>query len=245
MRGFPQDAGKKPMQDFNNDNYNRNPYEKNGENPPETEKNELGGETENNQTAQDNQIDENPYADYYVHKSSGYVPPETPFDESADYGANSDSSGENGGYGNPYDNKDAVFKSGNANMPDKKGGNGMAVASLVLGILSLVFCCCGNFITMGLAATGLILGIIAQSKRSRGIAVAGNVTSAIGLVMGIIGVALMFYGMGTDIDSIFPFGSDYSPNDSSSPDFSRDNNNRASLNFGDIWFSIKLFFGIR
>ena len=241
------------MQDFNNDNYNRNPYEKNGENPPQPEKTETTETTEkvdeNGRIAQDNIIDENPYADYYVHKSSGYVPPEISFGESAGNGADSANGGKNDGYGNPYDAKNGVFKSGNADMPDKKSGNGMAIASLVLGIISLLLCCCGNFVTVGLSATGLILGIIAQSKKSRGIAIAGIVTSAIGLAVGIIGVALMIYGMGNDIDSIindpnWPFGSDYFPDFSSSPDFPKDSHNQAGINFGDLWLSIKLFFGI-
>ena len=127
-------------------------------------------------------------------------------------------------------------------MPEQKKGRGMAIASMILGIVSIILCCCGNFITVTLALIGLILGIVSQAQKSSGIAIAGIITSAFGLVFGIIGVAFMFAGINGDWswsdiidDPNFPFGSDEKP-------FPSDGNNQAAIS--DILFSIKLFLGL-
>ncbi len=65
----------------------------------------------------------------------------------------------------------------------------MAVASLVLGILSLVFGWCLFFIGLPLAVVGLILGI-ADSSGS-GMRTAGIVLNIIGLAVSSIWVVLM------------------------------------------------------
>ena len=65
--------------------------------------------------------------------------------------------------------------------PERKG---FAIASLVLGILSLVLCCVyGGF----LGILGLIFGIVSLAKKESkmGMAIAGIITSAFGLVYGI------------------------------------------------------------
>ncbi len=63
----------------------------------------------------------------------------------------------------------------------KKKGN--AVASLVMGICSLVFCAIGGIFGI----IGLILGIIGvKKKQPKGLAVTGIVFSSIGIVLGLI-----------------------------------------------------------
>ena len=67
--------------------------------------------------------------------------------------------------------------------------NGLAVASLVLGILSIVFVWIPfvGLISWILAPVGLVLGLVALSKPyGRGMAIAGTVCSAVGL-LGCIG----------------------------------------------------------
>lgn len=83
--------------------------------------------------------------------------------------------------------------------PERKG---FAIASLVLGILSLVLCCIyGGF----LGILGLIFGIISLAKKESkmGMAIAGIITSAFGLIYGILmvmaTVMTIQYGM-TEID---------------------------------------------
>jgi len=64
-------------------------------------------------------------------------------------------------------------------------GCGFAIASLIVGILSMTLCCVGGSI-MGLM--GLIFGIVSINKKEsvRGMAIAGIVTSGIGILIGIL-----------------------------------------------------------
>lgn len=66
-----------------------------------------------------------------------------------------------------------------------KPGNGMAVASLVLGILSITFCCAW-YISAVMAIVGLILGIVAKRKGSAGMATAGIILNVFGLLLAIV-----------------------------------------------------------
>lgn len=82
--------------------------------------------------------------------------------------------------------KNAFEEAGNT------GKDGKAVSSLVLGIISLVFCwSCG--MTIITSVIGLILGIISlvKAKSNMGIAIAGVVTSGIGLVLGVLSFIIM------------------------------------------------------
>ncbi|MBI1758516.1 MAG: DUF4190 domain-containing protein [Actinobacteria bacterium] len=80
--------------------------------------------------------------------------------------------------------------------PPAKGGSGMAIAALVLGIVSIVL---SFTIWVGAIAgiVGLILGIvgISHAKRpggsGRGVAIAGVVTSALGLAA-VVGILIFF-----------------------------------------------------
>ena len=65
-------------------------------------------------------------------------------------------------------------------------GNGLAVASLVLGILSILFAWIPiiGMIAWILAPIGLVLGLVGLSKPSgRGMAIAGSICSGIGLLI--------------------------------------------------------------
>lgn len=74
------------------------------------------------------------------------------------------------------------------NQNTSGGGKGFAIASMVCGIVSIVgFCCCTPVgVICGLA--GLILGIISKMKNmdGQGMALAGIITGAVGLVGTII-----------------------------------------------------------
>ena len=65
------------------------------------------------------------------------------------------------------------------------GGQGLSIASLVLGILSL---CASGVIWCGgiLGLVGLILGILGINTRGKSMAIAGIILSAIGLVLTIV-----------------------------------------------------------
>ena len=68
--------------------------------------------------------------------------------------------------------------------PAARGTDGKAVASLVLGIASLIMWCC-PLIGLPIAGTGLILGIVARKGPNRGMAIAGVVLSAVGVLLAI------------------------------------------------------------
>ena len=68
-----------------------------------------------------------------------------------------------------------------------EGSEGFSIASMVLGIVSLVLCC-SVYISLICAVIGLILGIVAihNNNPGRGMAIAGVVCSSIALVLLII-----------------------------------------------------------
>lgn len=66
-----------------------------------------------------------------------------------------------------------------------RNGNGFAIASLVLGILSLcgsVSLWCGGI----LSVVGIVLGALGLSSKGKGMAIAGIILSALGLIVAII-----------------------------------------------------------
>jgi hypothetical protein len=75
-----------------------------------------------------------------------------------------------------------------AAQPEKPAGKGLAIASLILGIVGMV-CCCGG-ITSILA---IVLGIIARSKGYKsGMATIGIILGAVGIIFGIVGSIVGF-----------------------------------------------------
>lgn len=78
---------------------------------------------------------------------------------------------------------------GVAPEPMKKEGRGLEIATLVLGILALLICCCNGFFGL----IGLVVGIIALVKGKRsGMTIAGLACS----VLGILGaIFVLIFGM--------------------------------------------------
>ena len=93
------------------------------------------------------------------------------------------------------------------------GGQGLAITSLVLGILSLPLAfCCGLF-SIPISAIGAILGVVhlAQGKsEGKGMAIGGIALSAIGLILMIIfvvaGLAFNLANIGNKQNNNPPFG---------------------------------------
>ncbi len=69
-----------------------------------------------------------------------------------------------------------------------EGSSGMAVAAMVLGIVSLVTFCI-SYLSIPAAITAIVLGIIAKINISRGSA-SGNGMALTGIILGIIALAL-------------------------------------------------------
>ncbi len=88
---------------------------------------------------------------------------------------------------NPYAASNSPYGATNQPVPMQTGGDqGLAIASLVLGICSLTLVCCGGFL-IGIPA--VICGVIAIKKANRGeatgkgMAIAGVTTGAISLTL--------------------------------------------------------------
>jgi len=82
----------------------------------------------------------------------------------------------------------------------KEPTNGLAVTSMVLGIISIVFCMLFYFsIPCGIA--GLIFGIVAKKNPAgRGVRIAGVWTSVIGLFLGVLILVVILLSVGYYID---------------------------------------------
>lgn len=78
-----------------------------------------------------------------------------------------------------------------------KSSSGLAIASMVLGIVALVLSCCVYFVSIPCAVVGVILAAVSLKgkKGGKGMAVAGLVCSIISLIPSlivIIGGAALF-----------------------------------------------------
>lgn len=102
---------------------------------------------------------------------------------------------ENGNY-DPYRN----------GSPSGKGqGTGLGIASMVCGIVSILSICCGSMMSSSLVYACVILGIVAivlgivqiVKNESKGMAIAGIVCGAVGIVMFIAILALGLYVINT------------------------------------------------
>jgi hypothetical protein len=74
-------------------------------------------------------------------------------------------------------------------VPAEPRGSGLAVASLVLGIVSLLAWLIWP-VGFLVSTPGLILGIVGRASRNRGVAVGGIVTSSVGLGLSVVNAIL-------------------------------------------------------
>lgn len=95
-------------------------------------------------------------------------------------------------YTSTYGNPSVQYNSSVPTAEVVSGGNiGVAIASLVCGILSLV-CCCLSWFSFILAVAAIVLGILTLVKKydGKGMAIAGLVTAGIGIVVFIICIGI-------------------------------------------------------
>jgi hypothetical protein len=112
--------------------------------------------------------------------------------------------GDSGGYA-PYGSAPGGYGGGYGGYGYGQPGyqspqqSGLAVAALVLGIVGIVgVCCCGFLGVVGIG--GVICGLLAKkeiresrgAKTGDGLALAGIITGAIGIALGIASVVLVF-----------------------------------------------------
>lgn len=106
-----------------------------------------------------------------------------------------------GGYNPPPPNYNYVPPQNYGyNPPPKKPTNGMAIASLVLGIVGVVLsCCCCIGVSLICSVLAIIFAIISRSSspdgRMNSMAVAGLIIGAVGAALSI--VVILLYALGT------------------------------------------------
>lgn len=90
------------------------------------------------------------------------------------------------------------------NQQPDNGGKGLSIASLVLGIVSVIFSCCLWYIGLPCGIIGLVLGILSMKKKApgKGMAIAGIILSAVALVLGIITIFCLIFAASVPWDSI-------------------------------------------
>lgn len=92
------------------------------------------------------------------------------------------------GYGNNQSGNE--FNGGNfdytSQQPQKDPGHGLAIASLVLGIISLISCCC-VYLSVVVGVVGVVLAIISKSKSNTG---KMETMAKVGMVLSIVGIVL-------------------------------------------------------
>ena len=117
------------------------------------------------------------------------------------------------GYQQPYQPTGAPMQAVPADP-----GKGLGIASMVLGIVGFVFCCCLGGFTFGVTTLiapfcliiGLILGIVGKSKSKtvgakNAPAIAGIVLSAIPLALGLIAVLVIALFGSTILAMLLPY----------------------------------------
>ena len=117
------------------------------------------------------------------------------------YGQNSDSYGQNS---NPYGPKTPPPYNPNYRQTRP---NGMATASMVIGILSIAGLCCGGLGGLMLGSLALILSLLSRrsSEPRSSQALAGMITGIISMVMGVVIflVYLIFIFSSSDFENIY------------------------------------------
>lgn len=88
------------------------------------------------------------------------------------------------------------FNSVDSQPSGPQQNNGLAIASMVLGIIAIVLNCCSAWYGLVLAIVGLVLGIVSNKNYGRkGMATAGIVCSIVALVLTVLWI-ILFAGLG-------------------------------------------------
>lgn len=180
------------MSEENNWNYGTNDQNVNQGNPVNLERNTADDTQKVN--LEKNTVD-NPYYTNtsYGNGNTNYNYGQSNNSTDYNYGQSNDSAGYN--YG--QSNNSADYNYGQPNGNNKSESEGFGIASLILGIITvLLFCTCISWITGILAIIFGILQLVKGNKK--GMAVVGLITGGIGLVASIILYILIFFtGLGS------------------------------------------------
>ena len=97
-----------------------------------------------------------------------------------------------------------VVENKNTKEPKKEDRKGLAIAAMVLGIVSIVFCCV-YWVSIICAILAIIFGIVAIKSSGKGMAISGIVTGSIGIFISLfvtillIGLSSVIYNQAVDV----------------------------------------------
>ena len=115
------------------------------------------------------------------------------YDGGSPYGANP--YGQNYPYGNPGSYYQPYQENIYAQPGESGGVNGLAIGSLVCGIISII-CCCTSIFSVLLGITAIVLAVLSKKDNGGampGMAIAGMICGVIGMLLGamiLVGVIL-------------------------------------------------------
>ena len=167
--------------------------EQNNSNMINNEENFTNNQENENANIEENTQDNNAYS-YGENTTSGS------YSYGVDANTTSDSNSYSANMNNQYNVKSEKQKI------DEKAHN-FAIASLVLGIISIVLCCCcWGIITLGCGIAGIVLWYYAKDSEGNreGMAQAGMICSIVGIVLSVIVFLLVvvFGVLGSIADSL-------------------------------------------
>lgn len=88
-------------------------------------------------------------------------------------------------------------RNGQEILPTEKDAKSDGIVSLILGIVSIVFCWMGMFFGFGVVGCMAAVASKKAKHENNGLAIAGLITSIIGTVLGLLMVVILFVVMGT------------------------------------------------
>lgn len=98
----------------------------------------------------------------------------------------------NNGFNNEFNNA-PMYQEPQSNG---EGGKGLAIASLILGILGLIFSCCTAYIGIPFGVVGIILGVMHNKKNGKcGMSTAGIICSVVAVVLAVVITILGLIGL--------------------------------------------------
>ncbi len=107
---------------------------------------------------------------------------------------------------NYQDNTSSVYSTPVQPAEAPKETNALAIVSLVLGILSIVCCCCG-WVGILFGVGGILCAVFANKQGKTGLAKAGLICSIVGAVLAAVIWILALIGVG--MASVSDYGSYY------------------------------------
>lgn len=134
-----------------------------------------------------------------VDNGMGNIPPVPPVDNS--FGSIPPVPPANNSFGStpPY-GSNMNMNMGMQQPPQKSGKDGLAIAGMIIGIVSIVLMCF-NWVDALIAVVGLILSILGlKSLRRKGMAVAGTICSVVGLLGSILVLIIYLFVIGKSVD---------------------------------------------